>query len=171
MEVKRLWLVVTAVVCSLGLSAQHLTISNSGQTGTSGTNWSISGNVLNVAASGSADINPSVITNHLLNIGNLTINLPWQSEVVRAIYINNSISYSGSSSRTLTFNSGNDILFSNAVGITSATASLNIVLRTATGPVSNGPDNGYVKMDGISIDTKGGHFWVGGGSVNATWNG
>jgi hypothetical protein len=38
MEFKRLWLVVAAVVCSLGLSAQNLTISNSGETGTSGTN-------------------------------------------------------------------------------------------------------------------------------------
>jgi hypothetical protein len=53
--------------------AQHLSISNSGQTGTSGTNWSITGNTLNVAASGSANIHPDVITNHLTNVGDLTV--------------------------------------------------------------------------------------------------
>ena len=99
--------------CLLSYS-QNLIISSSGQTGTSGTNWSISGNVLNVATSGSATINTSVIVDHLQNTGDLTINLPWQNGVARNIYINNSISYSGSSNRVLTFNSGNDILFSNA---------------------------------------------------------
>ena len=73
--------------CSFSIiaSAQNLTISSTGETsGTSG-NWSISGNVLTVAASGSASINTSVITNHLQYTGNLTINLPWQSGVVRTV--------------------------------------------------------------------------------------
>ena len=152
-------------------TAQNLTISSEGETGSSGTNWSISGNVLNVAASGSASINTSVITNHLLNTGDLTINLPWQSTVGRNININNTIAYSGSSARTLTFQSANDIVFTNAVGITSTTASLNVVLRSTMGLSLGAPDNGLVKMDGINIDTKGGHFWVGGGTSSTTWNG
>ena len=75
-------------------NAQNLTISSSGETGTSGTNWSISGNVLNVGNSGSANIHPNVIANHLTNTGDLTVNLPWQSGVSRNININNSVTYS-----------------------------------------------------------------------------
>jgi hypothetical protein len=153
-------------------SAQHLTISSVGDVGpTSGANWSIINNVLNIGNSGNASINISVIVNHLQNTGNLTINLPWQSGVRRNININNTITYSGSSTRTLTFQSANDIVFANAAGITSATASLNVVLRSTTGLSSGDPDSGLIKMDGINIDTKGGHFWVGGGTSSTTWNG
>jgi hypothetical protein len=152
-------------------NAQHLTISNSGETTSPGTNWSIIGNVLYIGNSGSASINTSVITNHLQNTGDLTINLPWQSGVARHTYINNTIAYLGSNARTLTIQSANDIIFTNATGITSSTASLNVVLRSATGLSLGAPDNGLVKMDGINIDTKGGHFWVGGGTGNTTWNG
>ncbi|MEY3500451.1 MAG: hypothetical protein RL308_2120, partial [Bacteroidota bacterium] len=152
-------------------TAQHLTISTSGgDVGPiSGTNWGISNNVLYIGNSGSASINTSVITNHLQNTGDLTINLPGQPNVARNIYINNTIAYLGSSARTLTFQSGNDIVFANTVGITSATASLNIVLRSAT--TTGTPDNGSVTMNGINLNTKGGHIWVGGGATTATWNG
>jgi len=149
--------------------AQNLTISTGGQTGTSGTNWSITGNTLNVAASGSANIHPSVITNHLSNVGDLTVNLPWQSLTARDININASISYVGSTNRTLTLNCANDMVFANATGITSSTASLNVVLRTAFGTVN--ADHGYIQMNGVTIQTNGGHFWAGGGLTSATWNG
>ena len=152
-------------------TAQHLTISSSGETGTIGTNWSIIGNVLYIGNSGSASINTSVISNHLQNTGDLTINLPWQSGVARHTYINNTIAYLGSNARTLTIQSANDIIFANATGITSSSASLNVVLRTALGLSLGAPDNGLVKLDGINIDTKGGHLWVGGGTTNTTWNG
>lgn len=165
------FLLVILLVFSTIVTAQNLTISNTGESGTSGTNWSIIGNVLYIGNSGSASINTSVISNHLLNTGDLLINLPWQSGVARNININNSIAYSGSVARTLTFQSANDIVFANAVGITSATASLNVVLRSTMGLSLGAPDNGLVKMDGINIDTKGGHFWVGGGTSSTTWNG
>jgi hypothetical protein len=163
------FLFLTIGIISFKTYAQNLTISASGETGTSGSNWSITGNVLNIANSGSASINSSVISNHLSNTGDLTINLPWQSGVGRNININNTIAFSGSSARTLTFQSANDIVFANAAGITSSTASLNVVLRSAT--TLGSPDNGSVKMDGVNIDTKGGHLWVGGGSSTTTWNG
>ncbi len=149
--------------------AQHLTISTGGQTGTSGTNWSITGNTLNVGASGSATIHPNVITNHLSNVGDLTVNLPWQSGIPRNMNINASISYTGGTNRTLTLNSANDMVFANATGITSSSASLNVVLRTALNAAS--PDYGYIQMNGVTIETKGGHFWAGGGPTAATWNG
>jgi autotransporter-associated beta strand protein len=149
--------------------AQHLTISTGGQTGTSGTNWSITGDTLNVGASGSATIDPSVITNHLSNVGDLTVILPWQSGTPRNMNINASISYTGGTNRTLTLNCANDMVFANATGITSSTASLNVVLRTALNV--GDPDRGYIQMNGVTIQTKGGHFWAGGGPTAATWNG
>ena len=149
--------------------AQHLTISTTGQTGTAGTNWSITGNTLNVGVSGSATIHPSVITNHLSNVGDLTVNLPSQSGTSRNMNINASISYTGGANRTLTLNCANDMVFANATGITSSSASLNVVLRTALG--SNNADHGYIQLNGVTIQTNGGHFWAGGGPTAATWNG
>ncbi|MDP4579778.1 MAG: hypothetical protein NWT07_03685, partial [Saprospiraceae bacterium] len=149
--------------------AQHLTISTGGQTGTAGTNWSITGNTLNVGVSGSATIHPSVITNHLSNVGDLTVNLPWQTLTSRNMNINASISYTGGANRTLTLNCANDMVFANATGITSSSASLNVVLRTALG--SNNADHGYIQLNGVTIQTNGGHFWAGGGPTAATWNG
>ena len=149
--------------------SQHLTISTSGETGTSGTNWSITGNILNVGVSGSATIHPSVITNHLSNVGDLTVNLPWQTLTSRNMNINASISYTGGTNRTLTLNCANDMVFANATGITSSSASLNVVLRTALN--SADPDHGYIQMNGVTIQTNGGHLWAGGGPTVATWNG
>jgi hypothetical protein len=166
---KHVSLLVVLIFVSIQGFAQHLTISTSGETGTSGTNWSIVGNTLTIASSGSAGIHPSVITNHLLNIGDLTINLPWQSGVARTTYINNTIAYTGSSNRTLTFNSANDIIFASSVSISSTNSSLNLVFRTALNISS--PDNGLIQMNNISIITNGGHLWMGGGPTTATWNG
>jgi autotransporter-associated beta strand protein len=149
--------------------AQHLSISNSGQTGTSGTNWSITGNTLNVAASGSANIHPDVITNHLTNVGDLTVVLPWQSLVVRSLNLISSITYTGFSNRTLTFNCANNLIVGSTIGITSTNASLNLVLRTALSASS--PSNGWIQLNGVNINTNGGHFWAGGGATNTTWNG
>lgn len=56
---------------SIRLQAQTLTIVSSGETGTLGTNWSISGNTLTV--SGTASITASVITDHLTSTGSLEI--------------------------------------------------------------------------------------------------
>lgn len=154
---------------SFGAYGQHLTISTSGQTGTSGTNWSITGNTLNVAISGSATIHPSVITNHLTNTGSLTINLPWQNGTTRDVYINNSIAYTGNNARTLTINAANDLIVASGVSITSSSTSLNVVLRSAI--VSGTPDHGRIQLNGATITTNGGHFWAGGGLGNITWNG
>jgi hypothetical protein len=150
------------------ISAQNLTISSSGQTGTSGTNWSIVGNTLTVAASGSAEVHQSVITNHLNTVGDLTITLPAQNSITRDIVINSGISYTGATPRNLIINAANNILFANGAGITSSTAALNVVLRAAIG---SNPDYGRVNLDGTTISTKGGHFWLGGGNQGAIWNG
>ena len=98
------------------------------------------------------------------------MNLPPQGEgssISRNMNINASISYTGGTNRTLTLNCANDMVFANATGITSSSARLNLVLRTALGL----PDNGYIQMNGVTIQTNGGHFWAGGGPTAATWNG
>jgi hypothetical protein len=33
------------------------------------------------------------------------------------------------------------------------------------------PDYGIVRLDGVTINTNGGHLWAGGGTLNQTWNG
>jgi hypothetical protein len=61
------------------------------------------------------------------------------------------------------------MVFANDTGITSSTARLNLVLRTALN--SGSPDNGLIRLNGVTIQTNGGHFWAGGGPTTATWNG
>ena len=56
-------LLITLIFVSPWAFSQSLTISSSGQTGTSGTNWSTSGNTLTVT--GTANIAASVIENQL----------------------------------------------------------------------------------------------------------
>jgi hypothetical protein len=75
-------------------SAQNLTISSSGQTGTSGTNWSISSNTLTVT--GTADIRASVIVNALANgnlsvVGNSTNFAVTVSEAISSITVGSSL--------------------------------------------------------------------------------
>jgi hypothetical protein len=166
---KRQFIIFVLFFVSFSIKAQHLTISSSGQTGTSGTNWSISGNTLNIASSGSAHINTSVITNHLNNTGDLTIILPHNGVNVRDLYINNSITYTGSTARTLTFNITNDIIFASNVGISSTNASLNLVFRTAL--TLTNIDHGRIALNQSTLNTNGGHIWMGGGSGITTWNG
>lgn len=155
------FLLIILLVFSTIATAQNLTISASGETGTSGTNWSITGNVLNVAASGSANVHPSVITNHLSNIGSLTITLSAQASVTRDIYINNTIAYTASNARTLTINAANDLIVASGVSITSSTAAMNLVLRSIFS--AGVPDHGRIQLNGTTINTNGGHFWAGGG--------
>jgi hypothetical protein len=162
---KHVSLLIVLIFVSIQGFAQHLTISVSGESGTSGTNWSISGNVLQIASSGTATIHPSVITNHLTNMGNLTVDLPYVN-VLRNININDNILYTGSTNRTLTFKSATDIVVANGISITSSNASINLVLRSAV----NLGQRGAITLNAPIINTNGGHFWAGGGNTDVTWN-
>ena len=160
--------VFISLFVSTGFS-QHLTISTTGQTGTSGTNWSISGNTLNVASSGTANIHPNVIANHLNNVGDLTVVLPWQSGQTRDCNILSSIIYTGTITRTLTFRIANDIGLTDA-NISSTNGALNVILRSAI--TSAAPDNGRISLlDNNTINTNGGNLWIGGGASDVIWNG
>lgn len=170
---KRILVILAALLCISFLgNAQNLTISTSGQTGTSGTNWSITGNTLNVAASGTANVHPDVISNHLNNVGDLTVVLPWQSGQIRQCSIDGTITYTGSATRTLTFSIANDIFITSPNQSISATGSgaLNVVLRAAN--TAGVPDHGRISIrENNTINTNGGHLWIGGGNGNVTWNG
>ena len=146
----------------------QLNIVNGGNTGTSGAGWSISGNVLTV--SGNASIDADVILTHLTNTGSLTVDVPFVSGTEKSITISEHIAYTGSNARTLTFKAANHITLASGVNITSANAALDLVLRAAvSGGVS--PDYGRVVLNAPVINTNGGHFWAGGGSTDATFNG
>lgn len=151
------------LTCWQGTFAQ-LTISTSGQTTSPGTNWSISSGVLTVT--GTANVHPSVITNALAS-NNVTVNVPFGSAF--DIAINNNIAYAGGTARSLSFNSSNNITIASGVSISSSAAALSVVLRAAN--ATAGSDNGRVVMDGVTINTNGGHFRDGGGPGTTTWNG
>jgi hypothetical protein len=150
--------------------AQHLTISNTGETGTSGTNWSIVGNVLQVSGSNvSANVHPSVIVNHLTNTGDLAINIPNINGVFRNIIVNNAIAYTGNTNRTLVIKAQNHITMNTGSNITSTNAALNVILRSAN--ATGIYVEGYLHMTGVTINTNGGHLWIAGGGVDTQWNG
>ena len=79
------------------LLAQNLSISSTGQTGTSGSNWSILGNVLTVT--GTANVRASVIQDHLTNVGPLEV-------------VGNTSSFAVTISEEITVtHSGNELVF------------------------------------------------------------
>ncbi|MEY3499193.1 MAG: hypothetical protein RL308_862, partial [Bacteroidota bacterium] len=97
-------------------SAQNLTISSSGQTGPSGTNWSISGNTLTVT--GTANIAASVIESKLAS-SSLSIQ---GNSTSFAVSISQNIT-STSSGNGLTIGAANNtgnVLFNNAVSLAGA---------------------------------------------------
>jgi hypothetical protein len=160
-----------AFLLTQAINAQNLTISNAGETGTSGTNWSIVGNELLVSSLNSnASVHPSVIENHLLNNGDLIITLPWIDGINRNIVISNSISYGGANQRSLTFKSANAIIISSSTSISATSASLNLVFRAGMNTASTNPESGKIQFNSATISTNGGHVWIGGGQTDTTWN-
>ena len=125
--------------------------------------------MLTVSTSGAASINPSVITSHLTSVGDLTIVMPQNGTNQRNININSSINYTGSTARTLTFRSGNNINATSGISVISTNASLNVIFRSQN--YATDPDNGVVHLNGVTLNTNGGHLWIGGGAGDVTWNG
>jgi uncharacterized repeat protein (TIGR02543 family) len=114
---KRLFAVLTCLVLlSMNpLSGQALTLTSTGQTGTSGSNWSLSSNTITVT--GNADINVSVINNHLSG-NSLTI--------TGASTITQSAAISWSTNQTLTLRATGNITINNTITATGSAAGLNL---------------------------------------------
>lgn len=114
--------VLLFLFATVSLQAQTLTISNGGETGTAGTNWSISGTTL--TATGTADVNVSVIVS-MLSSGAATITAP-------DIVISGAVTSSSSGILTLRTTSGGIIIHANIT----RSGSGGLTLRPASGSVT-----------------------------------
>lgn len=143
------------------VTAQNLTINNSGQTGTSGTNWSTSGtNPITITFSGTSNIHKSVIEGYL-NSG-IDVIISAVSGGGDIVTNSTTISKTQGSDATLTLRARNNVFTSS---ITSTAGKLNVIIWVEyDGDQIVGPSVG-------PITTNGGHIWIGGGSGTAIWNG
>jgi Secretion system C-terminal sorting domain len=182
--IKRVFSTATILLISTLSIAQNVTISSSGETGTTGTNWSISGNVLSVT--GTASVNASVITNHLTTVGDLEI-LANSAMTSQQINIDAAIDYSGSTARTLTFVARNDVKVNQAITASNSTLHIfvkagdNIDVASSVSMASNGGNIVFwANTDGnnlgniavqptTSIVSNDGGIWMGGGQSSTQW--
>jgi hypothetical protein len=147
---------------AINLNAQQLTISSSGQTGTSGTNWSISGNVLSVI--GTANIRASVITDALLNgsltvVGNSNSFIVNQSEAISSIQSGRNLTI-GSSANTgaITFSAnisinGSLIVYGGSIALNS-----NLTTTLANAPILIKATNAITASGNQIFNTNNGDF-------------
>ncbi|NGZ90179.1 beta strand repeat-containing protein, partial [Psychroflexus maritimus] len=158
------------MVWSVFSFSQTLTISNSGETGTSGNNWTASGsNPVTISSTGTADVNTSVIEGYL-NAGT--------SVLLEGSLINvaNAIDKTAGGDATLTLRAGGTDTegYGRAqinADIESTSGALNIVLWS---DYNNHNRAGATASSSATITTNGGHFWMGGSATtqgSTTWNG
>ena len=135
---------------------QTLTISASGQTGTSGTNWSSSGtNPVIITVTGNANLNTSLIEDHLNSGTNLII---YSSS--GDIELSNSILKSIGSDVSLTIKAVNRIILNSGASVSSSSNSLNLILWSD----ADNNEEGGIYINNSTINTNGGDFIAGGGS-------
>ncbi|MFA5418274.1 MAG: T9SS type A sorting domain-containing protein, partial [Bacteroidales bacterium] len=122
--------------------------------------WSISSGVL------SASMDVSIHVDDIktaLTSGNLTI------EASDEIIIDAAIAPALTQTRTLTMKAGGNITMSASSSIVPSTE---FALNTIFWSDSDSTSQGAVTLNNsASINTKGGHLWIGGGSGSAAWNG
>jgi VCBS repeat-containing protein len=171
-SLKHLVLMVAVVFSASAtiLSAQTLTISDAGETGTSGTGWSTTGtNPVIITAISNATVNTSLIEGYL----NAGTNVLLESAVVN---LSNQLDKTAGGDATLTLRAGGDNLagLGRAIinaSIQSTSGALNIVLWSDY----NNHNIGGATISGTpTINTNGGHFWMGGSATtigSTTWNG
>ena len=138
------------------------TLAPQGRTGL----WLLDPNSYTIAASGGDTTGIAIATN--LNTTDMIIQtgataLGNEGDII----INDNITYTGGSARTLTFKAHNDITLNSGKTISSSTAPLNTVFWARNNTAST-PDNGTVGISG-NITTNGGGLWIGGGSGSTSW--
>ena len=122
--------------------------------------WSISGGVL--TASTDVTISVDDIKTALI-AGNLTI------QATNNIFIETAITPALAAARTLTLKAGGNIFIAASVSLTPSTE---FALNTIFWSDSDATGGGAVVINSsASINTKGGHLWIGGGSGSVAWNG
>jgi len=144
-------------------NAQDLSIINTGQTGTSGTNWSLTdnGTLVTITVTGAANINPSVISDKL-NLGrNVVVNGSGAS-----IWVKNNITYSGSAVNRLTLKTVGFIAMLDNTKIESTSGALDVILWADTDnsqSAGQGNNDEINILAGCSIITNGGKIVLAGG--------
>jgi hypothetical protein len=136
------------------VNGQTITISSTGQTGTSGTNWSSSGiNPVTITATGDANINASVVVGYL-NAG--------KSVIINSnsnIQIDNNIVSTSANSSSLTFKANFHIV--QAAGVTISTNGGSVTYWTDSD--NNGSGNIFFS-GAASVSTNGGNITLAGGA-------
>jgi hypothetical protein len=106
-------------------------------------------------------VNVNVVSDYLKNNGDLIVEAPVD------VTLNATLSTELSSARTLTLRSGRDIRQGQSISIASSGAPLNLIFWSDVD--GNGGGSIWIRRD-ASINTNGGHLWMGGGSGTETWN-
>lgn len=156
------------IFSSFAVFGQTLTISSTGETGTSGTNWSTTGtNPVIISATGNADINTSVIIGYLNTGASVMLqssqDLVLSNSIVVGVLPNDA---------TLTLKANKNLFINSNVSIdatqNSNTYKLNIILHSDSDGsyITNGNSNaaGAIQLnDGGSLKSNGGNIILGGG--------
>jgi hypothetical protein len=165
--VKRILFILPALLCFAFLgNAQNLTITSTGETGPSRTNWSISGtNPVTITATGDANIHPNVISGYLNNGTSVIVQI--LTATGGFLDQRDVINKTAGGDATLTLRANRRAMANNAISSTSG--KLNVVIWSDY----NNTNDGGSSITG-AITTNGGHVWAGGSSSNGgsiTWNG
>ena len=156
----------TIFLFSTLVSAQNLTISSTGQTGTSGTNWSLTdnGTTVTITNTGTATINTSVIEGYL-NMGR-NVMVTNSTSGTWNIDINNNITKTSSATNRLTFRSNGYIYIKDNVAIKSTSGAMDVILwadADDSQKTTNSSSDEINISAGVSIDTRGGKIVLAGG--------
>jgi gliding motility-associated-like protein len=154
------FLFVFFILCSSYIKGQTLTISDNGDAGTSGANWSTSGaNPVIISATGDADIKATVIRDYLNDGKSVTL------ESSGNIEVSSIITKTSNNTSSLTLKATGNIIVNNSNSI--KTNGGHIILWANSDSV----DDGYVTTgQNVVLDSRqgtattgGGHIYVGGG--------
>lgn len=153
------------VIMCPDVSAQTLTISNTGQTGTSGTNWSTSGtNPVTITATNTANINTSLISGYLSSgISVVVIN----TNV--GIRISSDISKLSGAQASLTLKNKSFIRIDANVSISSSANALDIIMWADDDNSQGGTIDDFIFADaGSTFNSNGGKIIMAGGPDNGS---
>jgi hypothetical protein len=181
---KKLVISVYVFIFSLQINAQNLTISSTGETGSSGTNWNLVGNTLTVT--GTASIQASVITNALVSgsltiLGNTTsINVTVDQDITATTNGSGITIGNVNATGTVIFNRtvdifgaitvyANTIRMGNALVNTPTNESAQLITRVSNGNISLFAKDGF-ETSATANCTRGKIMTAGGGNIHITSN-
>ncbi len=158
-------LVAIVSLHSAVLSAQSLTISNTGQTGTSGTNWSTAGtDPVTISVTGSANINTSVIQDYL-DAGTSVI----VTNSTVGTTINSNINKTNGGNARLTVKDVGCIKIAANVTIGSGSNTLDLVFWADSDNSQGGIVDDFIyTAEGVTLSSNGGMIVMAGGPDDGT---